>query len=63
MILDIIEIGYYKDGTFKGTDKDGAVYTCYVYNMDEWDKLYSHLTTPIDVEVINDRGDKLIVAI
>lgn len=63
MTLDIVEIGYYKDGVFKGKDADGAVYDCYVFNMEDWDKLYDHLTTPINVEIVKDKGDRTLVII
>lgn len=62
MRLEILEIGYFHEGRFIGFNKeDGNIYTCCVENMENWDKLYDHLTSVIAVEVIKHSEDNSVL--
>lgn len=39
----IIEIGTYNEGYFKLQTSIGDIYTCYVSNLEKWDKLYDYM--------------------
>lgn len=62
MKLDILEINTFMEGTFTG-ECDGITYTCRVLNKKLWDKLYSYLTKPIEVTVLEQEGNNLLVAL
>ena len=47
--VDIIEISYYNMGQFLG-EYEGQTYCFMVECMEDWDKLYDHLTKPVYVE-------------
>lgn len=41
----IVGVGTYREGSFTLSTKEGDV-TCYVSNMDKWDKLYDYMLSP-----------------
>lgn len=48
--FEIVVIGTYTDGYFKGIGPDGQETTCYLHNKErDWDKLYDYLDKPIVV--------------